>query len=85
MNYEWTFIIHGKKNAWRKAKTEKSAFRAAMKLAREFYPDATSKGYTRTIFLEDGSQKIDFGHWSVFIEIRKIKNEKHKQIQDTAR
>lgn len=26
MNYEWTFIIHGKKNAWRKAKTEKSAF-----------------------------------------------------------
>lgn len=73
MNYEWTFIIHGKKNAWRKARTEKSALRAAMKVARKLYPEATNKDYIRTISLGCGGRRIDFGHWFVFIKIRKVK------------
>lgn len=73
MNYEWTFIIRGAEDTWRKAKTEQSAFRAAMKVARRLYPYATNKGYTRTMFFEDGSQKIDFGHYTIFIKIRKVK------------
>ena len=73
MNYEWTFIIRGAEDTWRKAKTEQSAFRAAMKIARRWYPYATAKGYTRGMFLEDGSQKIDFGHYTIFIKIRKVK------------
>lgn len=73
MNYEWTLLTCGIPDTWRKAKTEKSAFRAAMKVARRWFPEATNKGYTRTIFLEDGLQKIDFGHYTVFIAIRKVK------------
>lgn len=79
MNYEWTFLNRGVPDTWRKARTEKSAFRAAMKVARKLYPKATSKGYTRGIFTDDGGQEIDFGHWSVFIAIRKVENERHKQ------
>lgn len=76
MNYEWTFIINGAEDTWRKARTEKSAFRAAMKVARRWYPDATNKGYTRVISIGYGSERIDFGHYTVFIEIRKVKNER---------
>lgn len=77
MNYKWTFLNRGVPDTWRKAKTSESAFRAAMKVARKLYPQATSKGYTRGIITDDGSQKIDFGHYTVFIEIRKvIKNER---------
>lgn len=73
MNYEWTLLNRGVPDTWRKAKTEKSAFRAAMKVARRQFPEATNKGYTRGIITDDGSQRIDFGHYTVFIEIRKVK------------
>lgn len=73
MNYEWTFLNRGVPDTWRKARTDKSAFRAAMKDARRWFPKATSKGYTRSMIMDDGSQKIDFGHWYVFIKIRKVK------------
>jgi hypothetical protein len=72
MNYEWTFIIKGAEDTWRKARTEKSAFRAAMKVARRWFPEATNKGYTRIIFTDDNGQKIYFGHYTVFIKIRKV-------------
>lgn len=77
MNYKWTFLNRGVPDTWRKAKTSESAFRSAMKVARKLYPKATSKGYTRAVFLEDGRQRIDFGHYTVFIAIRKVENEKH--------
>ena len=73
MNYEWTFIIRGAEDTWRKAKTEQSAFRAAMKVARRWYPEATNKGYTRSWFAHDGATIVDFGHYTVFIKIRKVK------------
>lgn len=76
MNYEWTFLNRGVPDTWRKAKTLDSARRAAMKVARRWYPDATNKGYTRVISIGYGSERIDFGHYTVFIEIRKVKNER---------
>lgn len=75
MNYEWTFLNRGVPDTWRKAKTEQSAFRAAMKVARRWFPEATNKGYTRIISTDDGGEKIDFGHYTVFIKIRKVKDE----------
>lgn len=71
MNYEWTFIIKGAEDTWRKAKTFDSARRAAMKVARRWYPHATNKGYTRAISNDNGEQTIDFGHHTIFIAIRK--------------
>lgn len=71
MNYEWTFIIRGAEDTWRKAKTEQSAFRAAMKVARRWFPE-DCKGYSRTWIHTDGSMMVDFGSYTNFINIRKV-------------
>lgn len=78
MNYEWTFLNRGVPDTWRKAKSLDSAMRAAMKVARRQFPGAINKGYTRTIPTDDGGEKIDFGHYTVFIAIRKVKDNGNK-------
>jgi hypothetical protein len=78
MNYEWTLLNRGVHDTWRKARTEKSAFRAAMKVARRWFPEATNKFYTRSWTDPEYGSIVDFGHYTVFIAIRKVENEEHK-------
>lgn len=56
---------------WRRARSENTAFRSAMKEARLRFPYATSKGYAR-VFKDGQDTVIDFGHYHVFVVIRPL-------------